>query len=89
MTAKSNKFGRYQCPCCEYFTYYEPPLGQYGICLVCWWEDDPIQLAEPDYEGGANTISLHQAQSNFKLYQVCDPALKHLAKKLNPQELPD
>ena len=29
------------------------------------WQDDPVQAADPDYEGGANTVSLRQARLNF------------------------
>lgn len=56
---------KFTCPCCGYKTYYHKPNGSYGICAVCFWEDDPIQLTNPDYEGGANGVSLKQAQKNF------------------------
>jgi len=56
---------RFACPCCGYKTYTEMPNGDYDICDVCFWEDDPIQFANPDYEGGANKPSLRQAQKNF------------------------
>lgn len=29
---------------------------------MCGWEDDPLQAEEPDFEGGANDLSLHEAQ---------------------------
>lgn len=45
---------RFACPCCGYKTFIEEPNGSYDICQVCSWEDDPIQLADPNYEGGAN-----------------------------------
>lgn len=28
----------YQCPCCDYFSLDD--RGEYGICSVCFWEDD-------------------------------------------------
>ncbi|WP_208025565.1 CPCC family cysteine-rich protein [Niastella caeni] len=34
------KFG---CPCCGYKTFKHEPNGSYDICLVCYWENDPIQ----------------------------------------------
>jgi hypothetical protein len=40
-------------------------LGDYVICDVCDWEDDPIQSAEPDYVGGANKMSLNQARKEW------------------------
>jgi hypothetical protein len=56
---------KFACPCCGYKTFDEKPGGTYDICPVCFWEDDPLQFAEPDYEGGANRVSLRQAQQNF------------------------
>lgn len=52
------------CPCCgkHHFTYQD----FFEICPVCGWEDDPIQRMEPDYEGGANRVSLNQAREAFK-----------------------
>lgn len=48
------------CPVCgkhqfEYLDFYE-------VCPVCGWEDDGLQRDEPDYEGGANRMSLNQAK---------------------------
>jgi Cysteine-rich CPCC len=56
---------KFVCPCCGYKTFSEEVNGQYEICEVCFWEDDPIQLKNPDYVGGANRVSLRQAQKNF------------------------
>ena len=56
---------RYSCPCCGYRTLDERPPGTYDICPVCFWEDDPVQYDDPDYEGGANRASLRQAQANY------------------------
>ena len=55
----------YPCPCCGYLTLPEEADGTYEICPICFWEDDGVQLNDPDYEGGANTVSLKQAQRNF------------------------
>lgn len=35
---------RYACPCCDFLTLEEPPVGTFAICPVCWWEDDNIQF---------------------------------------------
>ena len=55
----------FPCPCCGYETLEECPPGTYDICPICYWEDDQVQYADPAYEGGANLVSLHQAQANF------------------------
>ncbi|MBJ8192719.1 hypothetical protein JDS79_38930, partial [Bacillus cereus] len=50
--------GKYTCPCCGYKTLNDEPPGTYDICEICFWEDDGIQFADPDYDGGANIVSL-------------------------------
>ena len=51
----------YPCPCCGFASFSEPP-GSYEICTVCGWEDDHVQLRNPDMSGGANHDSLRAAQ---------------------------
>jgi hypothetical protein len=58
------KKGSYTCPCCGYLTFGKWP-GSYEICRVCFWEDDPVQILDPWFEGGANKPSLVQAQTNY------------------------
>ncbi|WP_350339842.1 CPCC family cysteine-rich protein [Pararhizobium gei] len=41
-------------------------LGDYEICDVCNWEDDPVQSADVSYAGGANEISLIEARKIWK-----------------------
>jgi hypothetical protein len=54
---------RYFCPCCGYKTLSEE--RGWNICEICFWEDDPVQFDDPDYEGGANVQSLKQYQRDF------------------------
>lgn len=89
MIAEINKSGRYKCHCCHYYTFRQAPAGDYDICPVCIWEDDPFQLANPAEAGGANRFSLMQARTNFANYGVSDLELKHYAKRPNAEELPD
>ena len=60
---KSTK--QYSCPCCGSLTLDEEPPGTYEICPVCGWEDDPVQFDDPDYAGGANTMSLNEAKKAY------------------------
>jgi Cysteine-rich CPCC len=62
---------RFECPCCRQLTLDE--RGHYEICPKCNWEDDPIQEDKPDFEGGANRLSLNEARRNFLLYGTSDP----------------
>jgi hypothetical protein len=63
---------KYTCPCCGYKTLEEEPSGTYEICKICYWEDDPVQFNDHDYEGGANEVSLRQAQKNFIAFGACE-----------------
>ena len=65
----------YPCPCCGYKVYEESP-GSYGICPICYWEDDLVQLAFPDLAGGANSCSLIEGQRNFATLGVCEMLFK-------------
>ena len=55
------------CPCCGYLVFTEPP-GSSDSCPFCFWEDDLVQLLCATSSGGANRVSLHQAQQNFALF---------------------
>lgn len=48
------------CPVCGKHTFEED--DNFEICPVCGWEDDGIQRDDPDYDGGANHMSLNQAK---------------------------
>jgi hypothetical protein len=68
------------CPCCGYRTLTSSP-GSYELCPICFWEDDGIQFADPDYSGGANVPSLREAQRNFILFGACDnQAIPHVRR---------
>lgn len=54
----------YPCPVCGYLVFDEPP-GSFAICPFCFWEDDIVQLAYPLMAGGANKVSLYEAQQEF------------------------
>lgn len=60
----NENFVRFTCPCCGYRTLLGSP-GSYGICKVCYWEDDHVQLLDPSYRGGANGPSLIECQANY------------------------
>ncbi len=59
---------RYACPCCGFLTLSQAPPGSYEPCPVCYWEDDGVQFADPDYTGGANAESLNVARVNFRSF---------------------
>lgn len=49
------------CPCCG-----QTMVGEYEICDVCLWENDPVQLWKPTQGGGANVMSLNEAKKAYK-----------------------
>lgn len=53
----------YKCPCCGNYTLSEE--GNYEICSICNWEDDPVQFEYPDFKGGANILSLNEYREVF------------------------
>ncbi|WP_223596802.1 CPCC family cysteine-rich protein [Neobacillus bataviensis] len=71
----------YTCQCCGYKTLTEGTRDSYEICEVCFWEDDFVQNEDPDYEGGANEVSLRQAQWNFKLFGASEVRFKNKVVK--------
>lgn len=74
---------KYTCPCCGYKTLTEEPPGTYEICSICFWEDDPIQFNDPFYEGGANGISLMEAQRNYQEFGACEKEMIKNVRKPN------
>jgi hypothetical protein len=77
---------KFTCPCCGYKTFEEELKGQYDICEICFWEDDPIQVINPDYSGGANKVSLRQAQINFMEFGACEKEMLKNARRPNVED---
>lgn len=69
-------------------TLEEEPPGTFDICRVCVWEDDNVQFRDPDYEGGANRVSLRQARENYRLHEVSDPLFRSLKARPRPEASP-
>lgn len=75
---------KYKCPCCGYLTL--DSVDEYDICPVCYWEDDLIQKKDPEYEGGANKVSLRQARENYLSLGVCEEKyLQYVRKPLREE----
>ena len=60
---------KFPCPCCLSLVYMQPSTGDYSICPICMWEDDPVQMDDPNYIGGANRLSLNQARREYQTKQ--------------------
>jgi hypothetical protein len=79
---------RYTCACCGHITLEDSP-GSFDICKVCFWEDDPVQLLDPWYGGGANGPSLVEAQENFRLHGASEQRFLPHVRKPSPEETLD
>ncbi len=55
---------KHLCPVCSNFEF--PEFDSYRICPVCGWEDDDLQLKNPDYSGGANVESLNEYRKQWR-----------------------
>lgn len=78
---------RFRCPCCGFYTLPEPAGGSYNICPVCWWEDDPVQMDDEDFEGGANKVSLRQAKKNYMDFGASDERFIDKVREATEDEL--
>lgn len=78
---------KYRCPCCGYFTFAQQPDGSYDICPVCYWEDDAMPLKNPEYEGGANKVSLNRARENYLEYGACTEDMVKFTREPTEDEL--
>lgn len=76
------------CPCCGFLTLLTGP-GNYDVCPVCFWEDDPIQRDEPDFRGGANRVSLNEARENYQEYGACEEQFMDKVRTPFMEEWPD
>ena len=59
-----SRTAKFPCPCCGRKRIEK--LGDYEICDVCGWEDDPMQSKDPDFSGGANELSLKEARAQWR-----------------------
>lgn len=49
------------CPICG-----KSQLEEFDVCPVCGWENDLVQLGKPDFSGGANRMSVIEAQEAYR-----------------------
>ncbi|MFW6695881.1 CPCC family cysteine-rich protein [Streptomyces sp. MAR4 CNX-425] len=61
----------YPCPCCGH-SVLDEVSGSDEICSACFWEDDGSSSAGPPWSGGANKVSVIEAQRNYQDFGACD-----------------
>ncbi len=52
------------CPICGQYEFDEE--GDYDICEICFWENDPLQNEDHDYAGGANVLSVNEYKEKYE-----------------------
>lgn len=57
------------CPVCGEHTFELNDSDE--VCPVCGWKDDRWQRENPDFEGGANKMSLNQYREAWKAGKPC------------------
>lgn len=77
------------CPVCAHLTLGDPHPGSYEICSVCFWEDDPVQAADPDMGGGANGVPLVEARENYRRLGVSEERFAKHVRPARPEEIPN
>ena len=53
------------CKCCN-LGLIDREEDSHDVCYVCGWEDDGVQNDDPDFAGGANTLSLNEYRKDFE-----------------------
>lgn len=64
----------HKCPICHKYEFKN--IGCFDICPFCGWEDDDVQLNEPDYAGGANELSLNAYREKYEKLIAENPKYK-------------
>jgi len=77
----------FACPCCGLLTLPRQPGGTFDLCPVCFWEDDPVQFEDHDYAGGANRVSLNEAQRNFREFGASERQFIEKVRPPRPGEI--
>ena len=55
---------KHKCPICGEYDF--PYSGSFDVCPHCGWEDDPVQLDDPDFDVGANEFSLNEYKAKYQ-----------------------
>ena len=66
---------KYQCPCCEYYTYNVPANEDCGyICPVCFWENDPLLLPIVN-QATQSRNDIERGKNNYLKFGACEKAM--------------
>ena len=83
---------RVNCACCGYLTCHQDHVGDYSICPVCFWEDDPMSFSSGDWidtEVSATGVTLAEARENFRSFGAERQEVVRYTRPPNQDEIPD
>ena len=78
----------YPCPCCGHLVFVEPP-GSDDICMLCFWEDDAMQLRFPELGDQTNFVPLAEAQQNYAKFGAIEQRFAEDVRKPTPEDARD
>ena len=70
------------CKCCN-LGLIDREEDSHDVCYICGWEDDGVQNDNPDFAGGANTLSLNEYRKDFEEKREKDPTYIWEEKVIN------
>lgn len=71
---------KYKCLCCGYQTL--ETRGEFDICPVCFWEDEPTESELLDMPSEANNgLTLRQGQENYRSFGACKKEMLPYVRK--------
>jgi hypothetical protein len=73
------------CPCCGFLTLFG--RGNWVICPVCWWEDEPHLDDDPERHSAANGLTLGAARENYATFGAVKERLRQHARAPLPDEI--
>ena len=68
---------------------FEEPPGSFAICKICFWEDDPVQIMDPWFTGGANKPSLVEAQQSYAAIGAMEARFKKNVRAVKSSDVKD
>lgn len=64
----------HKCPVCKKTTF--PDINSHYICHICGWEDDEVMEDNPNFNVGANDLSLNEYKKRYERIIKDDPSYK-------------
>ena len=63
-----------KCPICSDYIFER--ANDFDVCPFCEWENDGVQLEDPNYSGGANDLCLNDFKRKWKHSNMSIPLKK-------------